>query len=211
MKISMAVKSLLGAAALALPLMASAESNVQSNASPLTVTARVNFSIVVAKTLYLRVGPGSSYTTGVLAANSNTPDPITFTPSITVLGNGTAVTGTGGDLTNGVETAAIVSNGGTVSLVANATGALSNGTATIPYTQITTTASAGTFPTLLNAPTLANGASNTITLTPVPATGVVLADAKWSYAYANTAVVAPGTYGATAANNGIVTYTATMP
>ena len=215
MKTSVALKSLLGAAALALPLLASAESNVSTTATgvgALTTTAHVNFSIVVAKTLYLRVGTGSTYTTGAYTANA-TQDTITFTPAISALGNGTAVAGTGGDLTGGVETAALVSNGGTVSLSATTAGALTDSAGdTIPYTQITTTASAGTFGTLLTAPTLANGNSNTLTFTPVPAKGVVLADAKWTYAYANNVVVPPGTYGAgTAGGNGLVTYTATMP
>ena len=57
------------------------------------------------------------------------------------MGNGTPVAGTGGDLTGGVETAAIVSNSGNVTLNATAGGALSDGNGdTIPFTQITTAA-----------------------------------------------------------------------
>ena len=218
MKTSMALKSLLGAAALALPLMASAESNVSTSVTgvgPLSAAARVNFSIVVAKTLYLRVGTGSAYTTPTYAANPQ-QDTITFTPAIAALGNSTPVAGTGGEAAASAETAAVVSNGGTVTLTANTGGALkdANGDA-INYTEIKTTAAAtgSGFTTLLNAPTLANGASSTnVVLTPTPAKGVIQADAVWTYAYANTAVVAPGTYGAvTAGGNGLVTYTATMP
>jgi hypothetical protein len=212
MKISTVTRCLAGVAALSLPLLAAAESNIQTSNTnaALTASARVNFSIVVSKALYLRVGTGSAYTTGTQTANAAV-DTITFSPAPGVVGNGTAVAGTGGDLTGGVETAAVVSNGGNVSLVANATGALSDGAGnTIPYTQITTAASAGTYATLLNAPTLANGTSNTITLT-APASKVITADARWTYQYANTAAVPAGTYGNTVANNGQVTYTATMP
>ncbi len=69
MKTSMALKTLLGAASLALPLMAFAESNVQTGAGPLTATAHVDFQIVIPKILYLRVGTGSAYTTGALVSD----------------------------------------------------------------------------------------------------------------------------------------------
>jgi hypothetical protein len=212
MKFSTVAKSLVGVAAVGLPLLAAAESNIQTSTTgaALSASARVNFSIVIPKALYLRVGTGSAYTTGTLAANA-TVDTVTFSPAAGAVGSGTPVAGTGGDLTGGVETAAVVSNGGNVSLVATATGALSDGAGnTIPYTQITTAASAGTYATLLNAPTLANGTSNTITLT-APASKIITADAKWTYQYANAAAVPAGTYGNTVANNGQVTYTATMP
>ena len=147
MKTSIALKTLLGAGALALPLMAFAESNVQTGtatASP-GATAHVDFSIVIPKILYLRVGAGSTYTSGTLTS-ANAIDLITFSPAAGTVGNGTAVAGTGGDLTGGVETAAIVSNSGNVTLNATASGALSNGSGdTIPFTQITTAATTGGF------------------------------------------------------------------
>ena len=113
MKTSMALKSLLGAGALLLPLMVSAESNVQTGTATAApgATAHVDFSIVIPKILYLRVGTGSAYTSGTLTS-ANTIDLITFSPAAGTVGNGTAVAGTGGDLTGGVETAAIVSNSG---------------------------------------------------------------------------------------------------
>ena len=56
MKTSVVLKSWVGAAALALPLMASAESNVQSGAATAApgATARVDFQVVIPKILYLR-------------------------------------------------------------------------------------------------------------------------------------------------------------
>lgn len=213
MKTSIALNTLLGAAALALPLMAFAESNVATGNGSLTATAHVDFTIVIPKILYLRVGNGSLYTAATpVLTNNTTIDLITFSPAVGAVGNGTAVAGTGGDLTNGVETAAIVSNSGSVTLNATASGALGDGAGdSIPFTQITTAATALTASnTLLPAPVLANGASSTVTLT-APATKFITADAKWTYSYANASVVPGGTYGGVNTNNGRVVYTATMP
>src|SRR6202795_757181 len=212
MKTSIALKSLFGSGALMVPLMALAESNVQTGAATAApgATAHVDFSIVIPKILYLRVGTGSSYSTGVLASNPAV-DLITFSPTAAQVGNGTAIAGTGGDLTGGVETAAIVSNSGPVTLNATATGALSDGNGdTIPFTQITTAATTLTSGTQLPAPVLTNGTSSNVVLT-APATKLIVEDAKWTYSYANAANVPAGTYGGVNVNNSRVTYTATMP
>ncbi len=211
MKTSVALKSLVGVAALALPLMAQAESNVQTGAATAApgATAHVDFQVVIPKILYLRVGTGSSYTTGNLSSN-NAVDLVTFSPTAAQLGGG-SIAGTGGDLTAGVETAAIVSNSGNVTLNATATGALGNGAGdTIAYTQITTAATTLTSATALPAPVLGNGTSTNVVLT-APASKVIVQDAKWTYAYANSAMVPQGTYGGVNTNNSRVTYTATMP
>jgi hypothetical protein len=208
MKTSIVLKSLLGSAALTLPLIASAASTFTSGAGTLNATATVNFTVVIPQFLYLRVGTGSLYATGTLAT-VNTTDLITFSPAVGAVGNGTAVAGVGGDLPGGgVETAAILGNGGNVTLVAAATGSLSDGAGdSIPFTQITTTAAANAEPTLLAAPPL----SDTTSSETVPATGkIVKADAKWTFSYLNSVTPPAGTYGGSAANNGIVTYTATM-
>ena len=210
MKSSIALKLVLGTAALALPLAALAESNVQTGTATATgATAHVDFQITIPKILYLRVGTGSSYTTGVLAANTNI-DLITFAPTAAQLGSG-AVAGTGGDLLNGTETAAIVSNSGNVTLNATAAGALSDGAGdSIAFTQITTAVATNTSTTALPAPTLANGASANVVL-PAPATKVISEDAKWKFSYTNSAVVPTGTYGGVNTNNSRIVYTATMP
>jgi hypothetical protein len=212
MKTSIALKSLLGAGALMLPLMVSAESNVQTGAATNApgATAHLDFSVVIPKILYLRVGTGSAYTTGALTS-VNTIDLITFSPAAGTVGNGTAVAGTGGDLSNGVETAAIVSNSGNVTLIATASGALGDGNGdSIPFTQITTTAGTLTSATALPAPVLTNGASTPLLLT-APATKFISQDAKWTYSYINTANAPAGTYGGVNVNNSRVVYTATMP
>jgi hypothetical protein len=212
MKTSIALKSLLGVGALTLPLMAFAESNVQTGAATSSpgATAHLDFSVVIPKILYLRVGTGSTYSSGALTSVS-TVDLITFTPAAGTVGNGTAVAGTGGDLTGGVETAAIVSNSGNVTLNATASGALSDGNGdSIPFTQITTAATTLTSTTALPAPVLSNGVSGNVVLT-APATKLITQDAKWTFSFANAANVPAGTYGGVNVNNSRVIYTATMP
>lgn len=212
MKSSVGLKRLLGVTALTLPMLTFGESNVQTGAATASpgATAHVDFSVVIPKILYLRVGTGSSYTTGVLSANPAV-DLITFSPTTAQLGNGTAVAGTGGDLTGGVETAAVVSNSGNVTLNATANGALSDGTGdSIAFTQIKTAASTLTSATALPAPVLSNTTSANVVLT-APASKVIVQDAKWTYSYANSATVPSGTYGGVNVNNSRVVYTATMP
>ncbi len=212
MKTAIALKTLLGAASLALPLVAFAESNVQTGAATAApgATAHVDFSIVIPKILYLRVGTGSTYTTGALTSNPAI-DLITFSPTAAQVGNGTAIAGTGGDLAGGIETAAVVSNSGNVTLNATANGALSDGNGdSIPYSQITTVATTLTSGTALPAPVLTNATSANVVLT-APATKVIVQDAKWTFSYANTASVPTGTYGGINVNNSRVVYTATMP
>lgn len=209
MRPSTVVKALLAAAAV-LPLLAYAESNVQTGGGTLNATAHVDFQVTIPQLLYLRVGNGSSYTTGTYT-NVTTIDEITFAPAAGAVGNGTAVAGVGGDLTGGVETAAVIGNGGTITLNATASGALQDAAGdSINYTQITTAAGSNTTGTVLAAPTLANGASNTITLTPA-AHATVFQDAKWTYQYANTVSPPAGSYGGVNTNNSRVVYTASMP
>ena len=198
-------KPLLAALAVTLPFAANAESDFITGAgTPLTATARVDFTIVIPKILYLRVGPGTNF------ADNTTIDSVVFTVPAANVGNGVAVAGTGGDLTGGVVTARLIGNNGDISFRVTTGGALSNGTGdSINYSQITTTVAVLTSLTALAAPTLTNGASAPITIT---ATGkIVNRDASWTYAYANSAIVPPGTFGATIANNGQATYTASMP
>jgi len=213
MRTSIVVRSLvIAAAGVAIPLLAQAGSSVQTGAGALTATAQVQFSITIPQVLYLRVGTGSSYTTGVLANNAAI-DAINFAPTAGQIGTGGAVAGTGGDLTGGVETAAVIGNGGTVTLGASTPGAMNDGAGdTINWSSITTASTTLTTGTALPAPVLANGASANLTLN--PATKTVFEDAKWTYTYNITAGNSPaaGNYGgATAAQNGLVTYTASMP
>ena len=209
MKTSIALKTLVGVAAMTLPLIATAESNYQTGTGGLSATAHVDFTITIPRTLYLRVGTGSAYPATL--ANGATIDLITFSPALATLGNNTPIAGTGGDIGGGVETAAILTNSNAVSLTATATGALTDASGdTIPFTQINTVASALTgTDMLLTAPTLTNGVSTPVTLT-AAANKTIAADAKWTYTYQNAAVVPAGTYGGVNVNNGRVVYTATI-
>ena len=217
MRTSFVVKTLLAVAA-ATPLLCQAESNVQTGANTANpgATAHVDFQFTIPKILYLRVGTGSSYTPGVAGAFTASPtiDEITFAPAANVLGNGQPVNASlGGDISPGVETAAIVSNSGDVTLTATANGAgLIDGAGdSIPFTQITTTASTLTSGTFLQAPALINGTSTSVMLT-APPTKVIVQDARWAYTYNNTTVPPAGIYGGiNGTNNGRVVYTATMP
>ena len=218
MRNSMVIKGVVAAAVAALPVLCQAGSAVTTTANGAgnyVASVQVNFQVTIPQMLYLRVGNGSAYTTGAYG-NNPAVDALAVAPTAAQLGNGTAVNATsGGDISNGVETAAIVSNGGTVTLVATNGGALADGEGdTIDYGQIKTTAAQLNSTTPLAAPTLANNTSNTVTLTPA-AGKVINEDAKWTFQYANGVGMVPaaGTYGGTsvAANNGTVTYTATVP
>jgi hypothetical protein len=193
---------------LASPLMAAAESNFTTGAgSPITATGRLDFQIVIPKILFLQVGTGTN-----MAANA-TVNQIAFTVPAANVGNGAAVAATAGsgDLGNGTVTAKVIGNNGNITFSSTTVGALSNGAGdTISYAQIATAVATNTSATALAHPALADAATTNITLT--PASGkVIVRDAKWTYTYLNTNVVAPGTYGGVNANNSRVTYTASMP
>lgn len=195
------------AVAAAMPMAAHAESNFQTGAgTPLTATARLDFQVTIPKVLFLQVGAGALNTTNA------TVNLIDFTVAAANVGNGTpvAASATAGDLGNGVVTARVLGNNGAVTLTSSTTGALGNGAGdNISFAQITAAASTLTSATPLAHPTLVDGATTTTT---VPAVGkIVNRDARWTFSYANTATVPPGIYGGVNANNGRVTYTASMP
>ncbi len=202
------MKTVAAALALAVPLAAHAESNFQTGAGVLNATARVDFTIVIPRILFLQVG------TGTPSANNATVNLITFNVPAASVGTGTPIAATAGsgDLGNGTVTARLIGNGGNVSLNVATLGALQNGSGdTISYAQITTTAAAlAGVPLLLSPPALANGAGTAITVT--AASRVVNHGARWTYSYLNAAPVGSGTYGgAGGVQNGRATYTATLP
>lgn len=185
------------ALALAAPLMASAESQLVTGAG--SAVARLDFRVVVPRVLFLAVGTGAAG-----FATNTTIDTVTFdyTSNPAAVGTGAAA----GVVTGNVVPVRVVGNNGQVTLAASTTGALTNGTAdTIAWSEITATSSLAALP----SPTIPNtgaGAASNVTLS----SGTKITDrtANWTFSYANSAVVAPGTYGTT---NGRVTYTASMP
>jgi hypothetical protein len=108
-----------------------------------------------------------------------------------------------GAITGNVVPVRVLGNNGVIALASTNTGDLANGAGdTIPWTEITVESSdAANFDS--PAP---SGASVNLGLS--SGTRITSRTANWTFSYANTAVVAPGTYGTT---NGRVTYTATMP
>ncbi len=193
------------------PSVCRAESSLQSAAtSPLTASAHVDMQISIPKFLFLRVGTGTGTAAGGWGSNPNV-DLITWAPAAAKVGNGTAIAGTGGDLTGGVETAVVVANNGNVTLSSTTLGKLDDGAAgdQISYTQIRTTARKLTTATVLPAPALADGATTTVTVAAVGK--IVRRDARWAYTYLNRTLAPAGTYGGINTNNGRVTYTASVP
>lgn len=172
-----------------------ANSDFQTGSTALTATTNLDFQIIIPKFISFQVG-----TTGT------TVDMVTFTVPAANVGNSTAVAG----VSSGSNPVPVIikSNNGNVSLVGTTVGALKNAAGdTISFGQIASTSAA---PAALPAPTLVDGAASAAVT--VPATNkVVNTSTTWTFAYANSAIVPVGTYGATTANNARVTYTASLP
>jgi len=192
-------------AALGTPMLANAESNIVTGAGALSANAKLDFRVVIPKVIFLQVGTGTSM------ANNASVSLIDFDVPAANVGDSSVIAATvpSGDLGNGVVTAKVVGNAGTVSLTSTATGALGNGAGdTLAFTQISTASTLLTTGTILAAPALTNGTSAIVTLTPVGK--IVNQDARWTFTYLNATVPPSGTYGGTNLNNSRVTYTASV-
>ncbi|GAA4350599.1 hypothetical protein GCM10023165_38040 [Variovorax defluvii] len=214
---------ILGAIAAIAPLAAQAESNYIAGTGVSTVSARLNFKVIVPKVLFLQVGTGAFSTT----QNNTTVDTLSFDVPSGSIGSGTAVAGTGGDLSNGSVTVRALGNAGEIRLSSSVSGALSNGTAgapTVSWNDIRVTAepltsgtTTGYTNTAISHPPFNTQPGGGVSATPTTltsTTGIVRQEGKWTFAYANTTALPPGTYGyasAAAANNGTVTYTLLTP
>lgn len=200
MKKALLLKSTL-ALALATPLLASAESQLV-NTGP--AVARLDFRVIIPRVLFLGVGTGA---TAVPEATNTTVDLVTFdyTSNPGAVGTGAIA----GSITGAVVPVRVMGNNGQIVLTAATTGGLSNGDGdTIPWTEITATTSAATLPSPV-IPATGTGAGSNVTLS--SGTKITDRSADWTFSFANSTVVPAGIYGATVANNGRVTYTATMP
>jgi hypothetical protein len=193
MKKHLLLKSAL-ALALATPLLASAESQLRVGAG--SAAANLDFRVVVPRVLFLAVGAGAAGLADDPNINTVTFD---YTTNPAAVGTGAAA----GAITGNVVPVRVLGNNGVIALASTNTGDLANGAGdTIPWTEITVESSdAANFDS--PAP---SGASVNLGLS--SGTRITSRTANWTFSYANTAVVAPGTYGTT---NGRVTYTATMP
>ncbi|MCW5591190.1 MAG: hypothetical protein KIS74_03740 [Burkholderiales bacterium] len=183
------------AVALAVPTLAAAESNFQSGATPLSASAKLNIQVTIPKILFLKVG------TGTFPNNNAAVDTVSISVPAANVGDGTPV--------NAAATVAVQvrGNGGNISLNSNTPGPMVNDSADqLAYTTISATSDNAA----LGHPAFAaSGNGTAVTLT---ATNRVFNEtANWTFSYANSAVVAEGTYGGTAAKSGQVTYTASLP
>lgn len=195
------------ATSIALPSVAHAESKfVTGTASPLTASASLDFTITIPKFVYLRVGTGTSM------ANNTNVDSLVFNVPAANVGDGTAIAGTGGDLTGAQVTARVMGNNGTIAFSSTTLGAMSNGTGdTISWSQMNVAVATNTSTTALSHPALVDNSSTSINLPTTSGTKVTSLDAKWTFSYKNTNVVAAGTYGGVNTQNGRVTYAVSMP
>jgi hypothetical protein len=174
------------------PLPSQAESRLVNGTG--NASARVNVRVVIQRILYLGVGDSS-----VWGARQNSS---TITTRLWDYSTNPTAVGTGADPAVQANTffyVAVFGNNGQISLSANNPGVLSNGTHTIPMTQIVPNFSLG-----IAAPAF-GGAAVAVPLT-APGSRITNRIGLWSYRYLNTVVPASGgTYTAE------VTYTATMP
>lgn len=171
-----------------------AESNLTvGNAASLSASAKLNFRVVVPRVIFFSVGTASAM------ADNATVDEVAFSVPQNSVGSGTAVAATSGSGGYPV-TARVIGLGSSVSLTATGTaGGLSNGTQSVPWSQITPSAG-GTLP----HPAIGDGAAGVAT-TLAATGGVVDKTATWTFNYANTLPLASGSYA------GQVTYTAALP
>lgn len=187
------------AAALAMSGEALAESTSVTGGPPLTTNARQDFQVVIPRFLQFRVG--------VTGAGNFSLVNCDMSANAAVMGDGSDLACAGGDVGGGVSNVAVRSNSGQVSLVATTLGALSNGTDSMPFSEILTGTSSGNLP----APVLTTGATSPSVNVVLNAGSITDRTATWTYTYNNSTVYAPGTYGGVGVNNGRVTYTASSP
>lgn len=199
--------ALAAAGLLILPHSAQAESKfVTGTATPLTASANLDFSVTIPKFVYVRIGTGASM------ATTTTVDHLVYTVPAANVGDGTSIAGTGGDLTGGQVTARVIGNNGTIAFSSTTLGAMSNGAGdSISWSQMDVAVASNTTTTALSHPTLTDGSTTSINLSPTSGTKVTNLDAKWTFSYKNQNIVAAGTYGGVNANNGRVTYAVSMP
>lgn len=207
----MFIKRFLGilAATAAISAIASpahAESKFVTGSTSLSASANLDFTVTIPKFVYVRIGTGTNM------ANNTSVDNLVYTVPAANVGDGTAIAGTGGDLTAGQVTARVIGNNGTIAFSSTTLGAMSNGAGdTISWGQMNVAVATNTSATALSHPALVDGSTTSINLAPTSGTKVTNLDAKWTFTYKNQNVVAAGTYGGVNTNNGRVTYAVSMP
>lgn len=185
------------AALAAVPMMASAESDLSTGAGALTANARLDFRIIIPRFLYLSVG------TSTALADNTTVNRVEFDVPVASLGTG-AFAATSSTAPAYPIAVRLIGNGGPIDIRSTTTTAgLSNGAGdTIAWTTLTATA-AGATP--IPHPDFVNTGSTTVAVAPTSGTKITDRTGTWTYSYSNATVPAAGQY------DGQVTYTALMP
>jgi hypothetical protein len=198
--------ALVAAAVVATAGTARAESVFATGTGALSAPARLDFTIIVPKILFLQVGAGP--VAPALTANG-TINLLTFTVPAANVGDSSVIGSTGGDLASGASVSAkVVANSGTVTVTTTTPNGLKDaGTDVISYSQIGLAVATLSSGTAFTPAALSDGAVTTTTIAPL--LNVVNQDAKWTFTYKNQNVVPAGTYG-TSANQGRVIYTASI-
>ena len=172
--------------------MAESRSVAGSGDVNMTATARLRLQVVIPRFLYFRVG-----------STGSTVDTISFEPLAENVGDGSVVSGSGGNAAGGSGASVdLRSNAGQITIIANndgGAGGLGSGGA-INLAEI----NARSDNPELAAPTLTDAGGSTVKTVPVNG-NVTDRIATWSYEYRNRHAVAPGIYSAE------ITYTAVSP
>ena len=171
--------SLLSAAVIA-PQMATAESDLQFGGTGTVATARLNFRVIIQDFVYFQVG------------SAGATDRVEWNLGATQPGGNVPLNATGGilDGADGQLSIVLHSNASTVTLAVDSF-SLSNGTDTIPNSEILVSAAG-----VITAPT--DGVPQNI-----DTSGLAIINDTWTYQYADSAIYPQGTY------DGQATYTAT--
>lgn len=182
-----------------------------TGALPRSTTANLDFNVTIGKLLFFRIGPAAWPATSSVqstAAFTLTPS-IPAVPTVPVTGSNQPANWSGAAPFFTVSSPAQVlpvevrSNAGTVGLNASASSPLSNGTSTIPLSQIVIASSDSGLPAP-PVPATSTGATVNVSGTDF-ANLVTLRTANWTFSYANSANRVAGTY------TGQVTFTASTP
>ena len=180
-----------------------AASSACGGASCTTGPVNLDFQVVIPAIVRLQIGDPTTTAQIVFDMNS--------TPAL--VGDSSAVSGTGGDVGGGEVTVKVLANGAATSVQVDADvsggtsgiactgGGCTPGTHWLAWDQISVTS--GTFACSVTPPVLDNNSTGSATY-PANAGGVVNEQCSWRYTYLNDQVPVNGTYG------GMVTYTATV-
>ena len=171
-----------------------------SDATPITASASLDFTIIVPKFVFLRVGTGADM------SESTTIDNLVFAVPPDRIGDGSEVPAMSGQII-----ARVMGNNGSITLSSSTSGPMNNREGdTISYSEIAVTVAPETTGIALAHPPLLDGTANSINL-PTTSGNITKLDARWTFTYLNRHAVPAGTYGGIGQRNGRVNYSVSIP